>query len=376
MNILIISRVIQPRLTPRAFRTVELAKELARQGHNVTLYAVLGNYDYSVFRDETGISVKNIGNMFFATSNSDGKSRYTFIDKILYHLLNRLIEFPDIELMFRVFGVINIESSVDLLITIAYPHTIHWGATLAKSIMPNNKFPKVWVSDCGDPYMGDAVNKKKMFYFEYIERWWSKKTDYITVPIKGAINAYYSDYKRKVKVIPQGYNLDNILTSQHFAGNKVVTFAYSGSVYPGYRDLTRFMEYLLSVSFAFKFVIFTADGQYYMPYKAKLKDKLVLKSYVERDHLIYELSEMDFLVNIKNPNETQLPSKIIDYMLTNRPILEISTEFTEKKLFNEFMCGNYDGRFTGLDVTQYDIKNVAKKFLNLYYENTGKEIQP
>ena len=102
LNILLISRIIYPALSPRAFRTTELARELARQGHNVTVYAVLGNYDYSDFEKETGVKIRNIGKMILGSGDSEGNHRYTLIDKILYHALHRLIEYPDIELMFKI----------------------------------------------------------------------------------------------------------------------------------------------------------------------------------------------------------------------------------------------------------------------------------
>ena len=81
-KILIISRTILPAKNPRAYRATELAKELARLGNNVTLYAVLGNYDYTQFELEHSLKVSNIGKMLFATYNSDEKIRNNIVDKI------------------------------------------------------------------------------------------------------------------------------------------------------------------------------------------------------------------------------------------------------------------------------------------------------
>ncbi|MBQ1654853.1 MAG: hypothetical protein II060_13815, partial [Bacteroidales bacterium] len=60
MKILVITQHIFPIQTPRSIRSTELIKELARRGHDVTVYAVLGKYDYSSFEKETGIKVKGI----------------------------------------------------------------------------------------------------------------------------------------------------------------------------------------------------------------------------------------------------------------------------------------------------------------------------
>ena len=60
MKILVLSQHIFPMQTPRAHRTTELIKELALQGHNVTVYAVLGKYNYTEFEKQTKIKVKTI----------------------------------------------------------------------------------------------------------------------------------------------------------------------------------------------------------------------------------------------------------------------------------------------------------------------------
>ncbi len=361
--------MILPVLTPRAFRTVELARELARQGHNVTIYAVLGDYDYSAFQLESGVRVKNIGNMFFATSNSDGKSRYTFIDKVMYHLLHRLIEFPDIELMLRIPDIIKKEKNVDILLTIAYPHPIHWGAAMAKTLLPVNEFPKVWISDCGDPYLGNSIGKKKFFYFKYIESWWGRKTDYITIPIEEARNGYQEAYNSKIKIIPQGFDFYDIKIDEGYVKNIVPTFAYAGSIYPGQRDPKAFLEYLLGLDLDFRFIVYTNNDNYYLRYKMLLREKLILHPYVPREQLIYALSKVDFLINLKNPNSIQAPSKIIDYLIAKRPIINIGLSFDEKNVFNEFLSGNYENKVIGYNLQEYDIRSVAKKFLSLYCQN-------
>lgn len=90
-KILIISRIIIPAQNPRAYRATELAKELARHGHEVILYAVLGNYDYSDFEKKNKLKVSNIGKMMFSTYNSDEKIRNNLFDKISNKLFNKII---------------------------------------------------------------------------------------------------------------------------------------------------------------------------------------------------------------------------------------------------------------------------------------------
>ncbi|WP_341221451.1 hypothetical protein [Polaribacter atrinae] len=368
LKIVVISKYLFPQLTPRAFRTTELAEELARQGHDVTIYAVLGDYDYSSFEKETNVKVRNM-KMLFATANSDGNVRYNLFDKILYHGLNRIFDFPDIEFLFKVLSVIKVEKSADMLITIAVPHSIHWGGALAKNIY-HKSFPKTWVSDCGDPYMGSSFsgNKRKyLLHFKLLEKWWCKNTNYITIPIEEGRNGYYSEFHNKIKIIPQGFNFEKTPIDV-YSKNIVPTFIYAGSFHGKLRNPEKFLEFLNTLDFDYKFIIYT-NTKLFDKYLSLLKGKLEIKDYIPRKNLIFELSKADFLINFSNPDKLHSPSKLIDYSITRRPILNISSDFTEETVFYEFIENNYTNMVEFDNLEDYNIKNVAKKFLTLCKKN-------
>jgi hypothetical protein len=362
-RIVIISRTIFPAINPRSFRATELSLELARQGHDVTLYAVLGNYDYSEYESEHKLKIRNIGRMFFAKFNSDGTQRRTLIDRILNKLLNSLLEFPDIELMFKIPKIIESEKNVDLLISIAIPYPIHWGCALSKS-KTKQYFPKIWVADCGDPYMGNQFGSH-FFYFKYLEKWFSKKADYLTVPSENIITFYYPEFRNKIKVIPQGFKFEDIDYSKVFYHNSVPTFAYVGDFYKNMRDPSLFLTYICSLEVKFKFVIYTKNDDLIRPYEKKLKDKIEVRSYITRKQLLSELSKMDFLLSIQNLNNYGSPSKLIDYTIVKRPILNISSNSLPIDTINEFFAGNYLNQFIVKNLEQYNISNVAKQFISL-----------
>lgn len=362
MKIVLISRIIYPLLSPRAFRTTELAREFARLGHDVTVYAVLGDTDYTDFMKETGVKIKPI-QMCLATSNSDGKCRYNFFDKVLYHAFHYILEYPDIEFCWKVPNILKKEKGIDLLITVAYPHPIHWGAAFAKKCFRKELFPKIWVSDCGDPFMGDRVNRHP-FYFKYIEEFWAEMTDYIAIPISEARSAYPANASDKIRIIPQGFNFEDIVLCD-FSSNDIPHFAYAGSVYPGYRDPSCFLEYLTTLTKDFKFTVYTNNPQFYSRYQLALGDKLQVRKYVPRKELIYDLSKQDFLVNFSNPNSSQSPSKLIDYGLSKRPILNLTNNFDEKEEFEKCLIGDYSHAITKIEVEQYNIRNIANLFLEI-----------
>lgn len=369
MKFLIVAQAIFPSQVPRSFRATELAKGLAKEGHDVTLYALTGNYDYAEFEHKFDIRVKDIGKVFFSKTNSDDTARWNFFDKGLKKALGDIIEFPDIELMFKVPRIIKNEHNTDCLITIGVPYPLHWGAALAKSLRPK-AFPSTWIADCGDPYMGNAF-KKHFFYFKNLETWFCRKADYLTIPIEEARKGYYDTFQQKIEVIPQGFDFDELDLPTKNPQNNIPTFAYAGIFYRKKRDPTLFLEYLSKLNKNFKFIIFTRNNDIIEPFQQKLGGKLELREYVPRNELLKILSQMDFLVNFENNSNVQSPSKLIDYSLTNRPILSVGSEFIPEETFQEFLRGDYSQQYKLRNLQQYNIKNVVAKFVELAKRNSN-----
>lgn len=362
-KILIISRSIHPNLSPRAHRATELAKELARQGHDVTLAAVLGKYDYTQFTIDTGIKICDLGMSKFEWNSSDPEQKNISLwRKAIVFLLRKWLAFPDILVGKRTARFLKDCGHFDRLVTVAVPYPIHWGATYAKRHYENLK-DTVWISDCGDPFMGNPIGSHP-FYFKYVEKWWCRTTNFISVPTELAIDGYYPEFRDKIRVIPQGFVFDDSLVAE-YKKNDVPTFAYSGMVYPQKRDPRKFLDYLVERGGDFKFVVYTNNPAMFEPYKAPLGDKLEFRPYVPHDQLIHELSKMDFVVNIRNESTVQVPSKLIDYYLTHRPILEITSAFDEAETFEAFCKEDYRGQTLIDHPERYNITNVAKAFASL-----------
>lgn len=372
MKILVISQHIFPIQTPRAHRTTELVKELSRKGHEVTVYAVLGKYNYSAFQQEFNIKVKNIPLRFQKHPyNSDGDGKRTLIDKILGRILRKTFEFPNIEFMLRTPVIIKKETGFDALITIADPHQIHWGAAKAKRKNLEN-FPKVWIADCGDPFMNNDHTYRHYYYFARLEKLFCKLCDYITVPVEEAKEGYYEPFRNKIKVIPQGFEFD-LSQSYKEPSNEIITFAYAGTFYKDIRNPDKLLSILSSSKKEFKFVIFTLFTELITPFKELLGSRLEIRKPVKRDELIEELKKMDFLVNIENLNcPTQIPSKLIDYSLTGRPILSVNPIEPNEKNIESFLQRDYTSKFIVPDLNQYHISRVTDQFVTLISEGIKK----
>lgn len=361
MRIIVISGSFEPKISPRSFRTTELVKELSKMGHEVVLYVPYDGFSHEDFIKNYRVTIKYYKKPIDKFANTQNRFLY-FINRCLAHG----IEYPEVMIMKYLKRALKGESKdYDLLISIAVPHPIHW--TIGRMYKKGNKLAKVWVADCGDPYMlCGTLNIKHPFYFKYIEKLWCRLCDYITVPTKGAINGFYPEFKEKIRVIPQAFNFEEVeKVKVHYVKNKVPTFAYSGSIWSGNKDPRPFLDYLKEVKQDFRFYIFTNSIQVLDSYKDELKDKLIVSPFIPRLELLKKLSGMDFLVHFEFHTSVQTPSKLIDYTLSGRPILAINIRHIDENAINDFLSGDYKNQYVVENMEQYDIKFVAKQFVDL-----------
>lgn len=372
MNIVIISGTIFPHISARAFRATELAKGLANMGHDVTLYAVLGKYDYSKMMAEIpNLHIKSLGKSIFGNPSSDGKLKKNVVQRALTHFFFNVIDYPRCEYFFKAIKALNAEKEFDYLITIAHPYGIHWGAAYYKKMHLNSPKFKYWASDCGDPFMGDPDVKRWKLIQRPIEKFWGRMTDKIVIPIEEGRNAYYPEVREKICVIPQSVDFSSF-TLLDYTPNFVPTFFYSGAIYPKIRNPRHFLEYLSTLEQDFRFLVYVPSDAIFEDFKDKLGERLVIHRYIPREESVRVMSSMDFLININNDSSVQMPSKLIDYSISKRPILNITSEFSdaERANFDAFLNGDYSAQFKVKDVEQYDSKNVCAKFIGLYENGT------
>jgi hypothetical protein len=340
--------------------------ELAKRGHNVIVYAVLGSYDYSTFSNKTGIRIKPIPLKWqIVPYSSDLVVRRTFIDKVLGRLFNSRFEFPEIEFKFRIFDFLKLENDIELLISIADPHHIHWGVAYAKKRLGVD-FPNKWIADCGDPFMMNNQTKSHKLKYEKEERMFCENADFITVPVDKAPESYYLDYRHKFEIIPQGFRFEIPQIDAFKQINSVPSFAFSGTFLADIRNPSKFLDFLCDYDGPFKFVVYTKYMDLINPYIEKLGSRLEIRVQVSRNELLKELKKMDFLLNLENENSPgQIPSKLIDYSIANRPILSVNPNTPNFKKIIAFLGGDYKESLVVENLEKFKIENVVDKFLAL-----------
>mgnify|MGYP001769771154 FL=1 len=85
------------------------------------------------------------------------------------------------------------------------------------------------------------------------------------------------------------------------------------------------------------------------------------------------MSTVDFLVNVdtvldNQSNREAVPSKLIDFALSGRPILNLSSAVLDESLVLDFLNQDYS-RQRFVDISRHNIRDVAARFLSLADKN-------
>lgn len=360
-RILITTHSFYPENNPRAFRAYELYNELVKRGYVVDIiigsikkfvkHQEIREYYDRIINDNTPLKVKNKQHNK-TTEKLKLPIRYFIGEKFIITHMDYFIK------------NINLESYT-CVISIGTPFYVHMA--VAKKLRNSDK-KIISICDNGDPFY-NYKKKDKAWYFKRVQENTFAAFDYICTPIEEAVD-YYSQYvdRSKIRVIPQGFNFDKI-NIKKYINNDVPTFAFAGRFYEDIRNPSSFLKYLTTLDFKFKFVVYTSIesnvfNNILLKYTEILGEKLVIHPFIPREECIYELSGMDFLINLENTLSVQSPSKLIDYALTKRPILSFNQNNIPKDVFLQFIKGNYEKQVT-INLDKYNIQTVGQQFINL-----------
>lgn len=378
MNIIVFSRWSFPYKNPRAFRTTELIKEFKRRKTNI----------YGILPYSKEIHSLNLDNIILVDNKTyldkenkkelENKSRINkIIVSIIKHIAYYLLGDSPYSILYsiRMWKKIKEDrillSPNDVVLSISYPFYVHVAVAL---IMKHIHQRPLMIADCGDPFYFNP-SRKIAPYLKWLEKWTLRQFDYVTIPMEEA-RAAYSSYgiDDRIRVIPQGFRLTEI-DADEYQGNQCPTFCYAGVFYDKIRNPKYFLDYLVSQSNDFCFIVYALPDTFTFSllkeYQKILGAKLQVREPLEREELIHVMAKMDFVVNFDNENSTQRPSKLIDYAMSKRPILSFNRKTFSPQIFQEFMNGDYK-HAEHIDLSQYDIRNVVDKFEELIKEGQKK----
>lgn len=382
-KILIVSDACYPELSPRAFRTTELVRELAREGHRVTLLIP----NRKIFHDDPlqadGVRV------IFADGPVEGqegsavtrrnKSIRRFIPKfvqrwILYFYCHEFFAKYNPGIFRR---LVALDEPFDAVLSVSYPAAIH--RAVSRAMRRNANLSRaVTIAEFSDPpFRGDVAPNVFPAYYLWLKRW-GKRFDYFTIPVEKALDCY-TPYKsrERIKIIPQGFDLTAV-KRRPYEPNPRPTFAYAGRFYERIRDPEFFFDFLKTLDADFRFDLYI---NHLDPYFAEMIRQaqqvvhggIVLHDPLPRERLIEQLGTADFLINFDNTTSNATPSKLIDYAMTGRPILSFNDRTFDPEGFRAALGGDYRAQVQGIDLSRYDIRNVAAQFIDLIDAGKQKE---
>lgn len=366
-NILIVTRSFYPQYSPRAHRATELAKEFSLLGHNVTILTPKTSVHFE-FEKKYNLVIEDLGQLKFKDIQLIGDGVFFNLRRFIRRLLNLFFEYPDIQLVWMIKNkLLKNQRMFDLVLSIATPFPIHWG--VAKALRQKNNISKIWIADCGDPYMkSDADTFPKMFYFNYCENMFLKKATFISVPFEEMKYKFNQKYINKFVTIPQGFKMENLKLPQYHQ-NEIPTFIYAGTVIPGKRDPFSLIEFLLNHKINFQFILYSKEKHHFNKFLNIIGKKIIFKDPIQRNQLIVELSKADFLVNVDMDNYNgvlrAVPTKLIDYYISGRPILSYEQSNLPQETVLKFIKGDYSDAYIDKNIDRYKIEKVALKFLSL-----------
>jgi len=397
-KILIVSHQFTPHESPRTTRWKLIVEELISLGHQVTV--ITGTKQDQEDKDVNIIYVgnKNTSNIVRNfREKSNNLTNTNLFKRIFYNSLKKIYRFivktfawPDYSMFWLISIYRNrkkLKLDYDLLITVSLPFSSHIAGYLI-----NKKNNKKWMMDIGDPFTlkKDAPENNYLLYGalnKYFENKLYSLADKIMFTHNDALYTHKEYFK-----LPDGkvivanpiskFDKDIYQKSLNYNYNSLpIKFGYFGIFTKGVRSPINFLETLENKK--------NIEFHWYLNNDSKSEiifdnqeSESIVHSIVPRNKALNIMAEsMHCLLSIGNLNPTQLPSKVIEYISTGKPVVHFAEIENDPviKIANDFdnlfiitSKTNLDKFF--IELTDY-FKSVSTFNKNFFIEQyTSKSI--
>ena len=384
-KILIISHQYLPHLSPRTTRWKLIIEELVNRGHEVTL--LTGTYP--------DFKNKNINVLYFGNKNNINivsnlreKSKQVTsgdsIKKVFYGALKKIYRFfinylawPDYSMLW-IYQIYknrnNISKDYDVIISVSLPFSSHIGAYLI-----NKKAKKHWIMDIGDPFSLkiDAPENNRFLYSGLNKRYEKKfysLADNILFTHQDALNnhkQFFDIPSDKLFVANPISNFDKGLFDNALSydySSRPIKISYFGIFTKGVRSPASFLE-LVKKNNEFEFSWYVNEDSKKIIKSCDINDdKHLFYSQVSReDAQKLMVNSAHCLLSIGNKNPNQIPSKVVEYIATGKPIIHFTEIDNDPviKLSHEFdnlITLNKSVEQDNLSLLIEEMVNKIKKF--------------
>ena len=366
MKVLVITYDFFPDNTPNTYRWLNILNEWNKRNINIF---VISNQKNNFEKSEIHNNIKIyrtkeflLGNFKNKLSKSEKTAPKSIksISILLHNFLKYFYKktwsnlyWPDFAVLwtfstYRMAQKIIKDEKIDKIITVSWPFSSH---LIGYYLKKNNKNIE-WLAETIDPFNFFIGVNNKLIYNKlntYAERKIFNKADHLTVTTDNIKNKYislYPEIENKIHVVKNLFvpiiNNKNCIVDRI---NKPLKMSFFGSLIINVRtpDLVIQFFVLITTNEKFKDIELHFYGAYNELLKNfdKVKDKIgkniFLHGLIPREQVNNEIENSDFLINIGNKNEFQEPSKLIEYMYYQKPIInftEISNDTSTRILKN------------------------------------------
>ncbi|HEX6373817.1 MAG TPA: glycosyltransferase [Longimicrobium sp.] len=359
MKLLVVTHEYAPALNPRAFRWTSVAEALAARGHQVdVLSAALPGQPRQ--EERNGVSVHRVGGGVTealrrrlarapAPAAPGGAAAAppragAGLAKRVHDRTWKQVYWPDYACLWYPAAVRRARALLaaggyDRLVTVSHPFTGHWvGAALKNE---NPALP--WLVDVGDPFAfieGTPVNNVRLHGARNYraERRVLRGASVVSVttgPTRTRYAAAFPESAGKLVVVPpllspEAARPGNGRFLPDGAGR--VRMVFVGTLYRDLRSpepLLRLFQALLrteaGAGLELHFVgMLNGCEEVLAPYAPLLGDRIFVHGAVPRERALRAMHDADVLVNLGNASGYQLPSKVVEYAATGRPVLNLA----------------------------------------------------
>ena len=339
---LIVTHQFLPHISPRTTRWKLLVDELVLQGHEVTV--ITGTKQTSQDNRIKTIFVGNsrASNVVVSLRNqSNSLSTKKRLKVIFYKLLKKVYRFairnfawPDYT-MFWLLSIFNARKKLDLeydvIISVSLPFSSH-----IAGYMINKKIGKPWIMDIGDPFTlkKTAPENNNLLYGrlnKFYERKFYHQASQILFTHEDAMKTHINEFQIQESKAAVGQPISKFqedlyeLSKNYDYGTKDIKFGYFGIFTQGVRTPDNFLESLRKLKDYEMHWYINSDSEIILKKNILDSSKHDYHSQVSRDEAL-ELMTTSFhcLVSVGNLNPNQIPSKVIEYIATGKPVVHFA----------------------------------------------------
>ena len=334
-RILIVTHQFIPHQSPRTTRWKLLYDELIESGYDVTV--ITGtlqlsedpNIKYIGNKKASGI-VKNLRIQSNIKQDSSYKNYLYKLLKKIYRFFYKFFAWPDYT-MFWIFSIWNnrkkIDIDYDLIISVSLPFSSHVAAYII-----NKDKNKKWIMDIGDPFSlkTNAFENNRYLYKSlnyYFENKFYKKAHQVVFTHQESADEhklFFNMPENKVTIGSPISTFSQELFQKSVSFNyeaKPITIGYFGVLTKGVRSPSQVLKFFQQTDFVLHWYTNSDSKEMIKQNKIDFNRNKLFDMVTRNEALEKMVTSLHCLLSIGNLNPAQLPSKIIEYISTGKPVL-------------------------------------------------------